>query len=284
MIGGDSLQKVYFENDTEFMYCCEALFQYNKTIHVTWEKDNLWGNAMVVERNEVDMKAWIHCFVMVYMTFRLGKKIKEVAKSVYYYSNETELNYIYDTTTAILKESYFKKAIFPKNETLYTIAFSLFEHHLKHMKQVHYDALVLFCMKPLDEYVIKAVGYGIDEMKREESHLQFIARAREFVLRRQDVNEELYLVHKDGLHIYRADGTVYSRQELMEQMQRIPLYAIQLDIDEHYLSPVIALAPKKIYLYTDRPIEGKTHTLCRIFQENIQLYPLNHFPFSLKVN
>lgn len=278
------MRKIYFQNDAEFIYCCEALFQSEKAIHVAWEKDNRWGNVMVVEPDKVDRQTWIHSFVMVYMTFRLGKKIKEIAQSVYFYRNEVELNRIYETTTDILKDTYYKAAIFPEDETLYTILFTIFKHHLHQVKQVHYDALVLFCMSPLEEYMIKAVGFGIDEMKREEAYQLFIVKAREFVLNKADKTEELHLIEKEELFIFKANGIAYSKKELNNHMRRTPLYMLQLDENEHFLAPIIALAPKKIYLYSDQPMNGKSDSLCRIFQEKVQVCGVDQFPFSLTVN
>lgn len=266
------------------MYCCETLFQLNKTIHVEWEKDHQWGNVMLVSPDEVDLKSLIHSFVMIYMTFRLGRKLKDVAKSTYFYTNDEELNHIYESTTAIFKDAYYQANIFPNNQTLYTFLYELFRSNLQYTDKIHFDALALFCMKPLDQYIVTAVGYGIDEMKREEAYQHFVASAREFVLHRRILIEEIHIVQNGSLQFFKADGTAYSKRELQQNMQKTPLYIIQLDEKEFELAPAIALAPKKIHLYSDQPIEGKVYTLCRIFQERIQLHALHQFPFSLKVN
>jgi|SRR5690625_234524 len=266
------------------MYCCEALFQMNKVVHVEWEKDHQWGNMMLIPKGEVDLKTIIHSFVMIYMTFRLGRKMKDVAKSVYFYTNEEELNRIYESTTAIFKDTYYQANIFPNKQTLYTFLFELFTHHLQYTDKIHFDALALFCMKPLDDYIVTAVGFGIDEMKREEAYQDFIVNAREFVLQRRILTDVIHIVQTEELQFYKADGILYSKSELQEIMHQTPLYIIQLDEEEFHLAPVISLAPKQIYLYSDQPIEGKTYTLCRIFQERIQLNSLHQFPFSLEVN
>src|SRR5690625_2474436 len=105
------------------MYCCEALFQMNKVVHVEWEKDHQWGNMMLIPKGEVDLKTIIHSFVMIYMTFRLGRKMKDVAKSVYFYTNEEELNRIYESTTAIFKDMFILAHIFLYNNILITFLY-----------------------------------------------------------------------------------------------------------------------------------------------------------------
>lgn len=53
-------------------------------------------------------------------------------------------------------------------------------------------------------------------------------------------------------------------------------------IEDNYLASVFALAPEKVYVYTERPIEGKVNTLCKIFQENMTVLESNKFPLGNK--
>lgn len=280
--GGESLQKVYFQHDAELMYGCDVLFQHEKMIHFKWEKVPYWGNVLLFERDDMDMKALVHSFVKIYLTFRLGKRIKKIAQETYYYTSEADLQTIYDTTVAILQDRTMQATLFPSKKTLADLVFDLFANQLSNMQDIHFDAIVLFSMKPLDRYLIQAVGFGIDEMKREEAYQQFIVDARVFVTNRPTKMEELHIVSRKGFSFYGCDGTLYSKEELHAAMRQTPLYMIQLH-EEYDLSPVIALAPKQIHYYGEQPYEGKVYTLYSIFQERMYFHPLQHFPFSHRV-
>lgn len=155
---------IYFQKEKEFMHCCDLLFQKEKSIQIAWEKDIRWGNKMVVLADEVDIQTWIHCFVMLYITFRINKRIKTIAQEIYYYEDAEEINRIYESTINVLCEKYYNTKIFSDNQTLYTTLFSSIQYHLRGLRHVHYDGLILFCLKPFDAQLIKAVGFGIDEL------------------------------------------------------------------------------------------------------------------------
>lgn len=274
------MQKIYFQHDKEFIHCCELLFQNNKSLEIAWKRDKQWGNEMNVEAHEIDLQTWIHCFVMLYMSLRLGEKIKKITKEHYHYTEELEVNQIYDSTKTVLYDSYYNGLIFPENKTLYTSLFSLFELHIQNINNVHFDAFVLFCLKPIEGYLIKAVGFGIDEIKKEEFYQQFIVQVREVLQERQILRTELHIMEKDEVFLFRAKGMYYTKNELLNDTAFSSVSLQELEIENTYLAPILALAPEKIYVYSDRPIEGKVNTLYRIFQEDMTLLALDQFPFS----
>lgn len=278
------VQKVYFQYDAELMYGCDVLFQQQKKIECTWEKVPHWGNVLLLPKEQIRMKALIYSLVKVYMTFRMGRRIKEIAKDTYYYTNETELQGIYESTMSILQDRLLQAKLFSSQQSLENLIFDLFLRQLNNIHDIHFDALVLFSMKPIDSYLIQAVGYGIDEMKREEAYQQFIADVRGFVNKRPSKVEDLHIAAGYPLSFYQQDGTSYSLSSLREIMNKTPLYIVHLEEYEYDISPVIALNPKKIFYYGDQPYEGKVHTLYSIFQERMHFFPEAHFPFWHQVN
>lgn len=274
------MQTIYFKDDREFIYCCELLFQHNKSLHIAWNRNEQWGNEMNVKAYEITLQTWIHCFVMLYTSFRLGRKIKEMIKQYYYYTDDIEINQIYDSTMTILSERYFTKQIFPENETLYTTLFTIFKLHMKGKNSVHFDAIILFCLKPIEDYLIKAIGFGIDEIKREESYQQFIIKIRESLQERQIIHTELHIMEKNGVFYFHANGIYSTKMKWLSDMSFDSYILNELNVENTFLAPIVALAPEKIYVYSDRPIEGKVYTLYRIFQENMELLESDQFPYS----
>lgn len=273
------MQKIFFKHDQEFIHCCELLFQQNKFLHIAWKTNKQWGNEMSIETEEIDLETWIHCFVMLYMSCRLGKTISEITKKYYYYTDELEINQIYDSTMAILYDRYYNKLIFPKDETLYTTLYALFELHTRDVKLVHYDAIVLFGLKSIETYLIQAVGFGIDEIKKEEYYQQFIMQIREALHRRQTTHTELHIMEKNNVFVFHMAGMYCTNNGLLNETSFSSKDLLELNIDNTYLAPILTLAPEKIYVYSDRPIERKVYTLYQIFQEDMKLLTLNEFPF-----
>src|SRR5699024_11183699 len=96
--GGKSLYYIYRNDKAEYIHYCDILFQKEKSIHIAWEKDAQWGNKMIVSTDVIDVQTWVHCFVILYITFRLRKKIQTIAQETYCYEDPKEINQIYEST------------------------------------------------------------------------------------------------------------------------------------------------------------------------------------------
>lgn len=273
---------IYFQDEKEFIHCCDILFQKEKSIHIAWEKEAQWGNKMIVSTDVIDVQTWVHCFVILYITFRLRTKIQTIAQETYCYENREEINQIYDSTIDVLSEKYYKTKIFPENDTLYKTLFSLIQYHVQDLQHVHYDALVLFGLKTLDTELTKAVGFGIDEIKREEMYEQFIIQAREIISQQTVPNTELHIREREGTLLYYANETCFPNMNFPYYSNSSSNRLRDVVIEDNYLASIFALAPEKVYVYTERPIEGKVNTLCKIFQENMTVLESNKFPLGNK--
>ena len=273
---------IYFQDEKEFIHCCDILFQKEKSIHIAWEKDAQWGNKMIVSPDVIDVQTWVHCFVIIYITFRLRTKIQTIAQEIYCYEDPKEINQIYESTIDVLSEKYYKTKIFPENDTLYKTLFSLIQYHVQDLQHVHYDALVLFGLKTLDTELTKAVGFGIDEIKREEMYEQFIIQAREIISQQTVPNTELHIREKEGTLLYYANETCFPNMNFPYYSNPSSNRLRDVVIEDNYLASIFALAPEKVYVYTERPIEGKVNTLCKIFQENMTVLESNKFPLGNK--
>lgn len=281
-MGGEFLRKIYFQKEDELIYCCDVLFQSEKAINISWEQEGDSRHVLLIE-DTVHPNTWVHCLVIVYLTCRLQEKITDIAKSVYFYENPQPLKKIYNKTNLILQDDHYVKTIFPKEDSLYEALFTLFKEQLYDMQEIYFDSFIIFSMTTMDEKLIQAVGFGIDEMKRDEVHEQFISNVKQFMRHRPDQTDSVYVLMKKEPLFFQATGMIYDQQQLIDKMKTTPLYLLQLDINETFISPLIALAPKNIYLYTERPIEARVYSLCRIFNRKIQVLSLEKFPFVANV-
>lgn len=259
------------------------LFHIKDEIYIQWKRDKEWGNELLLEERELTEREIISSLVDVFIYFRLNRMIKKIAHDNYYYTDADEIERICQLTNWVISEKYYETFLFEHNRSLKEYITELLMANIDLSHPIHFDSLVTFNLKPLIKSLQRAVGYGIDEMKREEDYQSFIQSTREYITRRKTKLNELYIVQGECFSFYKANGKQYSSLELRTFMHQEPLYLLGLDENEMNLSPVISLLPKSIYIYGDHPSEPKTLTLINLFQERVQFFPKEQFPFHVNV-
>lgn len=259
------------------------LFQVRNEIQIQWKRDKDWGNVLYVTDASIPIDQLLSCFIDVLVVHRLNRMIKKIAHDHYYYTDADEIERICQLTNWVLREAHYATFLFKKEQSLHAFLHTLLEKHMESEKSIYFDSLVTFNLKPFNECLKMAVGFGIDEMKREEEYQSFIQSTREYILRRKTKVDKLYVVQGDSFTFYKPNGKPYSPVELRTLMYREPLYLLGLDENEMNLSPVLTLLPRQIYIYGDHPSEPKTLTLINLFEEKVQFFPKAEFPFHSKV-
>jgi len=277
------LRTIYFRIDEELIYFCEKLFRIQNEIHVQWKRNKNWGNELSIMEQRVKKKDIISCFTEVLTYFRLNRFIKKIAHDVYYYTDVDEIERICEWTNWVLAENEYAEILYEQYKSFKDFITALLTEQIHSYHPIYFDSLVTFSMKPLQECLKLAVGYGIDEMKREEDYQNFIQSIREFILKRETKMDELHIVQGENFTFYKKNGKKYTTLELRALMHEEPLYLLGLDKEEMNLSPVITLLPKHIFIYGDYPTDPKTLALMSIFEERVALFPKEQFPFRLNV-
>jgi putative sporulation protein YtxC len=256
--------------------------QHNKHINLHWKTHKEWGNLLQFEKHipgQVLTGAIAKSLTDVYMTHRLSKLITSVIEDFYYYTDADEKEKILELTNWVMAGRDKNDLLVHKKEDPYQLLESLFIANIKDTVTIHYDSLVKFRLKVFRDYIIHYVGLAIDEYKREEEHQEFINMLRGYIARREPSVSAVYLLQGDTFSFFKENGKPFSNTELRALMQKEPLYLVGLDESELNLSPLIAMAPKKIYIYGDDPSDPKTLTVINVFQERVIFEPLHQFPF-----
>lgn len=266
------------------IYFCEMLYRIQGEICVQWKRDEHWGNELRIQDQKVTLDLVISCLVKVLMFYRLNKMIKQITREKYFYTDKEEIERICLLTNWIVTEKHYQEQLFNEHFSLEKYLFNTLRQNIEDAFPIHFDSLITFCTQPLQKKLKEAVGYGIDEMKREEEHQSFVQSIRDFIKRRKSKSNELHIVQGENFTFYKPTGEQYSYLELKTLMYNEPLYILGLDANEMNLSPIITLLPKKIYIYGDHPAEAKTSTILNIFQERVTFLPKESFPFHYHVN
>lgn len=268
---------------------CEKIFKKLKRIEVLWKQDERWGNRVqfLVDEEHVGEKeeqVLVHAMIDVFMTFRLSSFLSEIIQRVYYFENETEVNRILDVTQWILRSDDAESKLVRKSLDVQAALQNLFQEMIRVEKELHFDSIVQFRCYEIQEMLIEYVGRAIDEVKREEDHQAYVHMLREYVTTLEEKVDEIHVVQGSPFTFFKKNGKRYARFELRAMMHASPLYLIGLDADEFNLAPLIACAPKQIFMYGDDPSDPKTLTIMNVFQERVTFYPTAVFPFTLKKN
>ncbi|MEI3606020.1 sporulation protein YtxC [Pseudogracilibacillus sp. SE30717A] len=278
------MKVIYFRNEKEVIYFCEKLYQLQDEIHIQWKKDPYWGNELRIQDDRVSMDTVISCLVEVFTYVHLNKILKQIAREKYHYSDQEEIERICHLTNWIIFEKHYQVKLFEEEIHYGDYLYSILKQNVEQNYPIHFDSLITFSAQPFHEKLKEAVGYGIDELKREEEHQNFIQSIRDFTKRQQSKSKELHIIQGKNFSFYKSNGDQYSRFELKTLLHNEPLYILGLDKNEMNLSPVIALMPEKIFIYGDHPAEAKTLALINIFQERVTFFPKEQFPFRSHVN
>lgn len=277
-----SLMEVYFKCDKEVMSFCENLFRYNKQIELNWKTDKDWGNQLLFTEQNVDhvtTKLMAKAMVDVFIAHRLSHFIKFIIKKDYYYTNNDEIERILDLTYLIFKEADLQKRNFKDRQRPSKLLFTLFQSNIEHTTTIHFDSIVKFRLKTFRKILVEFVGLAIDEFKQEEDHQAFIDMLRKYIAKKETSFHEIHILQGKNFSFFKSDGKKFTTLELRRLMNEEPLYIVGLDIEELNLAPLIAIAPKKIFIYGDNPSEPKTLTVINVFQERVVFEPYSRFPF-----
>src|SRR5690625_2361927 len=199
----------------------------------------------------------------------------------YFYQDAEEIERICVLTYWVLFEQQYATTIFGEFNSFDEYMIMLFTNNMTIHQPIYFDSLATFNLKPLHTCLIKAVGFAIDELKREEDHQRFIQSVREFIENRRIKTEELYILQGEPFSFFKENGQPYTAIELKTLIYKEPLYIVGLDENEMNLTPIITLSPRKIYIYGDHPSEAKTLTIINLFQERVIFLPKQKFPFDI---
>ena len=275
------MNSINFSIHKEAAYFCDKLFRLKREIKIQWKKDAHWGNQLQLSERQYDINEIVTCLKDVFIHFRLRKVIQQTIEQTYFYKDSEEIERISVLTYWVLSEQQYATTIFGDLHSFDDYIITLFENNITINQPIYFDSLATFNLKPLHTCLIKAVGYAIDELKREEDHQRFIQSVREFIEHQKIKTKELHILQGEQFSFFKEDGKPFTTIELKTLMYKEPLYIVGLDENEMNLSPIITLSPRKIYIYGDHPSEAKTLTIINLFQERVIFLPKQKFPFDI---
>ena len=147
-----------------------------------------------------------------------------------------------------------------------------------------FESFLKFRLKKYSDRLLHYIELAIDEYKLEQEYQNFIQTLRDFLATRDPKFENIYLLHKDTTFIfYDENYCEISGNDLKRLIDRTLIVSQPMYIDSSVLAPLVSIAPRKIYLYTDDSDYGMVQTIQNVFQERVALHEPNVFRKSKKV-
>ncbi|MCT2537199.1 putative sporulation protein YtxC [Aquibacillus koreensis] len=272
---------MYFENKDEATYFCERLVQYDGNLKANWQAELELGNKIKIEakyHNDMELECVASAMADVFISKRELNWITHIIKRKFYFTNKVEIQRIIDLSQSIISNEDEDLGHIMRSGKPRDMLVTLFETNMD-QDHLHFDSIVQFRLHAYRQELINLVGLAIDEFKREEEYQSFIQSLREYIAKKEIKSEEIYVVQGDNFTFFYEDGRRIVEDDLKKMIRSEPLYIVGLDEHEMNLTPLIAMAPRKIKVYGDHPSEAKTMTIINIFQERVTFEAYQSFPF-----
>lgn len=140
-----------------------------------------------------------------------------------------------------------------------------------------FDSFVKFRLKAYVEQLSQWVEIAIDEYKMEQEYQVFVHTLRNFLVDRKPQLAHLYLVIDDNMSFYDQYFIEMKRSELFKAIDRKLLVNHPVYVDSGTIAPLLSIAPKNIYLYTDDAQQPLVRTIINIFEERVKISPISAF-------
>ncbi|PWU68190.1 sporulation protein YtxC [Gracilibacillus dipsosauri] len=274
--------EVYFEQEQEADVFYQLAREETETQLKAIRRRGNRNSIFILQVESVDMdikkKTLAKLLSNVYITCREIPQIRTILEKKYHFSNKEEIERITSIAHSLLEkdEDIYEDKI--HQHELRDILMAIFLLHLE-PDVIRFDSIVHFRLHHYLEQLTEIVGLAIDEFKREEEYQSFINSIREFVHRKQAEEDVIFVLAGEQYQFYREDGTCLTKEMLEELMNHFPLFIFGMQENEWNISPLLMLAPKHLFLYTEDPNDAQINTILNIFQEKCSLFPSDAFPF-----
>jgi putative sporulation protein YtxC len=140
-----------------------------------------------------------------------------------------------------------------------------------------FDSFVKFRLKAYGEQLSQWVEIAIDEYKMEQEYQVFVHTLRSFLSDRKPLLAHLYLIIDENMSFYDQYFIEIKRSELFKAIDRKLLVNHPVYVDSGTIAPLLSIAPKNIYLYTDDAQQPLVRTIINIFEERVKISPISAF-------
>lgn len=140
-----------------------------------------------------------------------------------------------------------------------------------------FPSFLTFRMRGVMHHLIEFVGDAIDEYKMEQEYQSFVHALRNHMLSNTPKLKQLHVLHQYYFHFYSDKFSKIEKTKLKRYIDRKLQTSFPVYIDESVLAPLISIAPKHLFIYSDEENHPLILTIQRIFEERVKVLPHKMF-------
>lgn len=279
LIGGTNVVTIQFQNKEEldFFY---KLIQENAVDFLRVETKLLELTMKFQDSYQEQSFIFIHNLLK---RFILDKKrmdwCQQILEKDFFYTDEDERIQIIDMIYSIIEGKRKDIPIEIDHTSLEKQIDQALMEVLRSSKTFSIDAFITFRLRFYIEKLSSYIELAIDEYKLEQEYQSFIFYLRNFLADRKAQMTCIYVVNDEGFQFFDENKRLMKRSELNKRIDRKLLSDHPVYVDSVTIAPLISIAPEVIYLYTNHSENGIIQTLKNIFEEKLNILPLDAFNF-----
>lgn len=233
---------------------------------------------LIMEDHE--MTSMLHMMHEVFVIFTrkelLPQWLLKMVREKFLFSDMEECTQIVDLALTMMQEDNEKNNAFWNNLELRILhgLVSIFERRIS----FSLPSFLTFRMKGVLDSLLIFVEAAIDEYKMEQEYQSFIHTLRGYMLSIPAKMEHLHLFHEHHFQFYNASFAEMKRDEIKRCIDRKLFSDYPMYIDSQVLAPLISIAPRHLWVYSEEEEAPLIQTIIRIFEERVSI--LSHECFS----
>lgn len=206
--------------------------------------------------------------------------MKEMIRNMFYFSDEEEQRQIMSIARSIIDgEKHEVPMISELNEHLprERMIENALKDFLTASVSFSFESFLQFRLKEYRFRLVQYIEAAIDEYKLEQEYQNFVENLRSYVYTKEALMETIHLVYEGEFYFFDRNLNEINHEELKYLIDEQLMKGEDMDTDSLVIAPLISIAPKTIYLYTDFIDHGLIQTIQNIFLERVKVQPLQSF-------
>ncbi|QJX63368.1 putative sporulation protein YtxC [Niallia circulans] len=235
-------------------------------------------NKCIIVKTDGSSKEIKKCLTAFILHIKTDDWAREILKNRYFYMDELEQRSILEILHSLVEEereglTTLTKEINIKSCLKECMNNFIIEQH----KEFSFDSFVTFRLKSFIGKLIKYIELSIDEYKMEQEYQVFIHTLRNSLSKKAAKVNHIHVLIDLEIQFFDTEYREIPQQELMMLYDQKNVVSSTHYIDPYSLGPLLALAPKTIFLYTEDRELPIVRTIVNIFEERVQLLEKEQF-------
>lgn len=203
--------------------------------------------------------------------------ILSMIETIFYFSDYEEKKQILEIAKSLLDGNSPDLPEIPDFVPREAIISEIVMEFLKEPISFSFESFLKFRLRSYTDSLLKVVELAIDEYKLEQEYQTFVQGLREFTVDRESKLDQIHILHDGQFTFYNNQFMEIAREELIKLIDRKLILRQPMYIDSTVLAPLVSIAPKSIYIYTNEMDNGMVQTIVNVFLEKVNIYSKKYF-------